>query len=67
MFCQVVCGEYKIVLHSSTARQAALDAIFVWSCKSLKPQLSRLIGVIDGDKTVYFLTRNIIQELDDAS
>lgn len=63
---QVVCGEYKLVLDTPTPRQAALDAMFLWTCKASKPSLSTFIGITNKRKTVYITTQAILQEISDG-
>lgn len=63
---QVVCGEYKLVLDTVTPKQAALDAMFLWTCKAFKPNLSTFIGVTNNRKTVYITTQAILQEIRDG-
>ena len=63
---RVVCGDYKMILDTATPRQAALDALSLWDCKTSKPRLSSFISVTDTNKTVFLCAYTIIQELRDG-
>jgi hypothetical protein len=64
MRCLVTSGEYAAMVDGSSPRQAALDALSLWSYKTDKPELSKIVTATDvnGQET-FWLTSVLMKEV----
>lgn len=62
---RIECGEYRAVLERPSAKQAALDALQLWSYKVSPPPLSTLTSVIliPTSTEIFFLTNKLLGEI----
>jgi hypothetical protein len=60
----VISGNFKQVMHTKTADQAALSALSLWASKKVKPNLAKITTVVNPEnKEINLLTVALLNQV----